>query len=131
MFAGCLMTIAVYVFVFVRIKAYERRTNSAALATALPKTAKDKTPLTDYIVVVSYILFICLHLVLVIKINSLDMLKMHVFPNYLFIYYLHLWLLPNFSLMLIALYFWRNHSLRVMVSREVKEHLSKYLVLKS
>jgi hypothetical protein len=59
------------------------------------------------------------------------MLKMHVFPNYLFIYYLHLWLLPNFSLMLIALYFWRNHSLRVMVSREVKEHLSKYLVLKS
>jgi hypothetical protein len=92
------------------------------------KKAKEKVPLTNYLILVCYIVYILFHLSLILKINSMDILKMHVYPNYLLIYYVHLLMLPNFGLVLTSLYFTRNHSLREMVVREVKNYLSNLFV---
>ncbi len=85
MFLGCFFTIAVYTFVFIRIKIY-KATGDKHLRSKLLE-ALDKKSLTDYLTTLFYIIFVCIHLVLILKINSLDSSKMHVYPNYLCLFF--------------------------------------------
>jgi heme/copper-type cytochrome/quinol oxidase subunit 2 len=113
---GCVVVIIVYIFVQIKIKLYEKKETQVATTVAV----QDKKPLTDYLIVVSYIVFVILHVILLLKIQTLDSTKMDVFPNYMYMYYLQFWLLPNFTLMLTSLYLARSHQLREMLFREIR-----------
>ena len=52
---------------------------------------------------------------------------MDVYPNYLYLYYIHMWLAPNFSLMISFLYFGRNRPMREMVFREFRYLLTGHI----
>ena len=118
-FIGCGTVIVVHIFVHVRIKLFKKN-QVEPIANFQGLVKVNKKPMTDYFVVVAYILFIVLHILLLVKIQTLDMTKMDVFPNYIYLYYLHLWLLPNFGLMLTSIYFIRNLQLRESFIRECR-----------
>lgn len=124
MLIGCVSLIIIHLIVNIRIAIYQRKAAKPA-AKAWGRVV-DRKPLTDYLVVVSYITFLVLHILLLLKVQSLDMIKMDVYPNYIYLYYLHLWLLPNFSLTLISIYFIRNRQLRDMFIRELRGFLNLY-----
>jgi len=123
MVAGCIMVTFVYIFVYFKILLFQRKDVQPLAHICSP----DMKPMTDYLIVVSFILFTILHLILLFKIQSLDMTKMDVYPNYIYLYYLHLWLLPNFSIMLTLLYFARNHQLRETLMREMRSTISNIM----
>jgi len=123
MVAGCIMVTLVYIFVYCKILLFQRKDVQPLAHICSP----DMKPMTDYLIVVSFILFTILHLILLFKIQSLDMTKMDVYPNYIYLYYLHLWLLPNFSIMLTLLYFARNHQLRETLTRETRSIISNIM----
>jgi hypothetical protein len=112
---GCLVVIIVYIFVQIKIKLYEKNLVTATVG------VQDKKPLTDYLIVVSYIIYAIVHVILLFKIQELDNTKMGVFPNYLYLYYNQFGSIPNFSIMLTSLYFARNHQLRKTLVREIRE----------
>jgi hypothetical protein len=116
MVAGCIMVTIVYIFVYFKILLFQRKEVQPPTNIRGP----DMKPMTDYLIVVSFILFSILHLLLLFKIQSLDMTKMDVFPNYIYLYYLHLWFLPNLSIMLTLLYFARNRQMRETLRRELQ-----------
>jgi len=124
MFGGCFMVIIIYVFVQIRILLFKRTANEGNKIFG-NACSPDLKPMTDYLVIVSYIIFLILHMILLLKIQSLDMTKMDVYPNYIFLYYLHLWLIPNFSLMLTSVYFARNRHLREMLLKEIRGFLTQ------
>jgi hypothetical protein len=119
MFLGCFFTIAVYTFVFIRIKIY-KATGDKHLKSKLLE-ALDKKSLTDYLTTLFYIIFVCIHLVLILKINSLDSSKMHVYPNYLYVYYYNLLMISVFSITLTLLYCARNRPLRKALLRKIRQ----------
>ncbi len=107
--------IIVYIFAHIKIKLYEKNQVAATVG------VQDKKPLTDYLIVVSYIIYAIVHVILLFKIQELDNTKMGVFPNYLYLYYHQFGSIPNFSIMLTSLYFARNHQLRKTLVREIGE----------
>jgi hypothetical protein len=119
MFLGCFFTIAVYTFVFIRIKIY-KATGDKHLRSKILE-ALDKKSLTDYLITLFYIIFVCIHLVLILKINSLDSSKMHVYPNYLYVYYYNLLMISVFSITLTLLYCARNRPLRKALLRKIRQ----------
>jgi hypothetical protein len=116
MVAGCIMVIIVSISVYIKILLFQRKEVQHPASIYRP----EMKPMTDYLIVVTYILFCILHLILLFKIQSLDMTKMDVYPNYIYLYYLHLWFLPNLSIMLTLLYFARNRQMRETLRRELQ-----------
>jgi hypothetical protein len=122
MVAVCVMVTIVYIFVYFKILLFKRKEVQPPTNIRGPMK-----PMTDYLIIVSFIVFNVLHLILLFKIQSLDMTKMDVYPNYIFLYYLHLWYLPNLSIMLISLYFGRNCQMRETLHRELQSIISNII----
>ena len=121
---GCILALAVSIFVRIRVSYYKKKVNSQA--DHLVINSFDKKLLTGDLIPITLGILSIFQLMLVYKMQTLDMTKMDVYPNYLYIYYHHFWLLPNFSLILTILYYARNQPLREMVVRELKNMLSRY-----
>jgi hypothetical protein len=118
MISGCLLVSIVYIFVQIKIKLYELKRKPVASNVG----GQEKKPLTDFLIVVIYIIFITLHVILVLNSQTLVNAKLDVFPNYLYLYYIQLCFSPNFNIMLTALYFARNRQLRDSLFREIQGH---------
>jgi hypothetical protein len=116
MVAGCILVTIIYIFVHFKILLFQKK--EAQPLTNIRRS--DTKPMTDYLILISFILFSILNLILLFKIQSLDMTKMDVYPNYIYLYCLHLWFLPNLSIMLALLYFARNHQMRETFCRELQ-----------
>lgn len=115
MFFATLLSIIIYIVVIIRIKIFKKHGRHI---TAFDNT--ERKSLTGYMISVFVIVFVCLHLALVVKINTLDLSKVRKFPNYIFVYYYHLLMPSVFNSSLTILYYVRNKSLRCAVFRKLK-----------
>ena len=106
MICGSLSIIFVYAFVNIRIAIFKRDRTIPPLSMAL-QNLKQK-PLADSIVIACISVVALLNLSVVIKLQTIDMKESHIFPNYLYLYYQHLWLAHMFSISFICAYFVRN-----------------------
>jgi hypothetical protein len=122
MISGCLLVSIVYIFVQIKIKLYELKRKPVASNVG----GQEKKPLTDFLIIVIYIIFITLHVILVLNSQTLVNTKLDVFPNYIYLYYIQLCFSPNFNIMLTALYFARNRQLRDTLVREILGHWGNF-----
>ena len=103
---GSLAIILVYTFVNIRIAIFKRDKTIPPLSIAL-QNLKQK-PFADSVVIACISVVALLNLSVVIKLQTIDMKESHIFPNYLYLYYQHLWLAHMFSISFICAYFVRN-----------------------
>ena len=124
MFGACILLLIVSVFVHFRVSLFKQKMKSSDHL--MPQVYEKKT-LTGGLIQLANGLFLIFHFILLLKVQSLDMTKMDVYPNYLYLYYIHMWLAPNFSLMISFLYFGRNRPMREMVFREFRYLLTGHI----
>lgn len=117
-FCTSLVLILIYVVVSIKIAIFKNQNNMHEAHVTVSNFSKK--PLADYLVVVTYILFTIVNVFLLLKIQSINMNESHIFPNNVLLYYLHLGLLPVFSLFFISIYFIRNRNIRDAFYRQMK-----------
>ena len=117
-----LMMILMYAFVNIRIAIFKRDPTINPLSVTIQKI-KDK-PLSDYVVLAIIILITLINGSIVLKTQTVNMKESHIFPNYIYLHYQNLWLLPTFSMVFISIYFIRNRPIRESFQREVQRLLT-------
>lgn len=122
-FYSSLLLIIVYVFVNGKIAIFKKKSEMRKVSFLVINF--NKKPLADYLVVVTYISFTIVNVLILLKIQSINMKESHIFPNNVMLYYLHLGLLPLFSILFISMYFFRNRNITYAFYRETKRLLER------
>ena len=120
--------IFVYAFVNIRVAIFKRNNVTRSPLSMAVQNIKQK-PFADYLVIASMIFVTSIDLSVVVKVQTIDMKESHIFPNYIYLYYQHLWLFLVFWIVYLFAYFIRNKLIRDSFFREVKSLLSRSWIL--
>ena len=80
----------------------------------------EKQSITDYLTSIYFALYFCVTLSVIYIGNSIDKTKVNQYPFYLYIYFIQLCSPLFFCLSLCMLYYFRHHSLRRVIFKEIR-----------